>query len=388
MTLIATFTFKKVPLFLGDILITSNQEDASDLPLARNVNKLLRSRAKANFFVNESRQKLNLIRKNLIGAWSGDYKKARDIFAELDELCGDGEISKRQLIEFCEGVEPAKIADIGIIFGVITLTKDGPNVGTNVYRCYLGNVARVTHPLFGYVASAGTGREAFLNALQKREKVFEQSEPNEELDKLDNKIVFEAFQFCNVFSATFAGADFVTGGSNILERWGGGYEAAIPINEFYKVGDTLHIAWYIKQSGKNEYVLNLVRKIYRVSYFKDLLIYYVLENFAMVDKKIKFDINFIFVPPVLKTMDDYTISDPNEIFMFEHKFLSTTIWDADIKGSEVIVKVDCLPRDKSNIVVITEGSKFLIAFKQQYIEELMRICQEHFKKEIRMVGLM
>ncbi len=162
----------------------------------------------------------------------------------------------------------------------------------------------------------------------------------------------------------------------------------IPIDKFYKLTDILQVFWFIKRKGPNEFVLRLLNRIYKISYFEDLLVYHILENFVIKGQTIAFDTNFIFVPPLLKEIEDYALMNASEVFSFEHKYLATTIWDGDVFKAPFIQRIDSLPQAESNLAIITEGEKFRIAFKVKYLDELKEICHAHFDKKIGAIALL
>jgi len=397
MTLIATWKYRNLPLFLGDILVTSDvKQDVDipivravdvDIPLVQGINEMLRG--KATFTVNESKQKLCIMRDNLVTAWSGSYIQAHEVLSKLDQKFEGVRITKEALIDFCENLDPRRFDNVDLIFGVLNVRKQGDRIHSDVYRCssFIKGVS-FNHPIYDWVAVAGSGQKAFLDVLGKSEIIFSKTGNDVGIADIDDKNIFNAYQQALGLLSSFAGMECVSGGINIIDRWGGGYEIAFPVDRFYKMRDILHSFWFLKNNGQNDFSLHLFNKLYKIAYHEDLLIYYILDNFLVKPPTITFDTNLLLVPPILKRVDDYDFSDASKIFNFEHKYLATTLWDlSEGKINDVFFKVDALPSEKSNIVIIIEGKKIGLAFKQQYLEELVELCGKHFKKNVKKIVL-
>ncbi len=207
MTIIATYTYKKVPLFLGDILITAGKQEMVDLPLTRDVNRVLEG--KVTFRVNASKQKVNLIDDNLIAAWSGSYSQAHAILSRLDRLRQNSKLDKQQLIDFRNSVHPLQCDNVKVILGVLSSVKEYGRINSHLFRCALGRVQQLDHPLFGYVAVAGSGSSTFLKALHTHEVVLVNSKAEPPNDP-DDKIILESFQFAHGLTSSFSGREVVT----------------------------------------------------------------------------------------------------------------------------------------------------------------------------------
>jgi hypothetical protein len=86
MTIIAHFNAFGRPTLLGDLLVSTNVKPTREVhvPAARDINERIFLRQ--NFYIAGLIQKIVLLHDQLAIAWSGDFKRAADLFSSLQPL--------------------------------------------------------------------------------------------------------------------------------------------------------------------------------------------------------------------------------------------------------------------------------------------------------------
>ena len=294
MTLIASLSVNGAPLLIGDVLLSSDRMKGRSVnyPLIGNIDPHLQS-AGLSFGV-AFKQKVNLVNDRLAVSWSGPLEQAERAVRVLSELRGNLQLADIQaaLSAIDEGAID-KLQLIGFLIRGVT----GKTVEASQF--YLG-VPGISVPGIGAVHVAGLGRDKFLALLNEIKWT--------KLEK-DNE-----YQAAHALLGALTNEEFDSH-NNIRDRWGGGFEAvtfSIASGRLEKVGDILHTFW--KVSDPTLSTIDFYPRFYKTTYWNDALIVRTarFEEIAKGTFKLA-GTEFDIVPPILKEVNDYSLSELEEI---------------------------------------------------------------------------
>jgi hypothetical protein len=298
MTLVAQLTVNRIPMLIGDVLLSSETRTGLkvNLPLVGDINQILADRG----FPFEVRfgQKLHVFEGRVAVAvgWSGpslQAKRALEVIAAISSRQG---LTEADIKLELNAIDPEKIDQLQLV-GLIIEDQNETNVK---YSGFSLRAPLIEIPSFGRVCGAGSGAPAFFELLQKGD-FLGQSDAN-------------VYQVAHGLLAALTNEEYRTG-NTIANRWGGGFEALTfspKSRRFEKIGDILHTFWKCKE-GKNN-TLGLLPFFYKTTYWRDVLVLRTASAENIQDNYFTLKTNDItLIPPLLKSIDEYDVADLGKI---------------------------------------------------------------------------
>jgi hypothetical protein len=258
MTVIAGLTLGNAAVILGDALITAPGEVAAkfETPTLENVNAHLN---KYGIHAPALRQKVNILRKDVIVAWSGTFDPARKFLLEASEALEAG-CSVDYVVELLKTWPEEEKKR----FTIIALLR-GPETTRMVWD---GKTLQVSSALFQGATVSGDG--AF--AMQELIRRFEQSDMRAD-DALPEplKLVMHSMSL----GAQATGLELLTQ-RNLEKGWGGAIETAcFDQGEATKIGEILY-AFFEAETRTME--ARLQSTFLKQEYQGDLLVMHTLSG--------------------------------------------------------------------------------------------------------------
>ncbi len=268
MTLIARMRFGAAPLYIGDALLsntTSPPNAPRFLPAYSDVNAILPDDAWG--YIGGLRQKVNLLNGgDLVVAWAGSQLQARIALKELQNAASDGATSSDHFVDVLRQKPDDELSDLTLLGTKLTLIPGQPSlISSFAMNCEMqefisGVDCRV----------AGTGTERFKSIL-----------PHllgpEVHDSGDYKSLERAWRAATGMAGFLIGEE-VTGGGNLIQMWGGAFEAAHVANDrIVKIGNTLHTTWWLEKINAKQAALRMRLKVLKYDYVEDHLLVTVSE---------------------------------------------------------------------------------------------------------------
>jgi hypothetical protein len=287
-TLIAQLSINGAPLFIGDVLLSSDTRTALkvNLPLVGNINEVLAGRAQP--FQVGLCQKVNILSGSLAVAWSGSRIEAERALGALSRLSSRPNLN----LDDIGGELTAIQEQIPRLQLVGTLLGEARG-SMRAAHCFSLGAPGVNVPNIGLCFAAGTGRDFFLNLLGK--------------SNWTNSGTGNEFQVAHALLGALTNEEYRTG-STILNKWGGGFEAVICsqlTGQLEKVGDILHTFWAMREHEEDSLALRPM--FYKTTYWRDAL----LIRFARLEEG-GADLvsnDFVLIPPLLKQISDYNLDE-------------------------------------------------------------------------------
>ena len=296
MTLVAQLTVNRIPMLIGDVLLSSETRTGLkvNLPLVGDINQILANRG----FPFEVRfaQKLHVFEGRVAVGWSGpalQAKRALEVIAAISSRQG---LTEADIKLELNAIDPDKIDQLQLV-GLIIEDQNGTNVK---YSGFSLQAPFIEIRNLGRVCGAGSGASAFFELLQK----------GDFLGQPDANV----YQVAHGLLAALTNEEYRTG-NTIANRWGGGFEALTfspRSREFEKIGDILHTFWKIKE-GEDD-TLGLLPFFYKTAYWRDALVLRTAWAEDIRDNYLTLKFNDItLIPPLLKNIEEYDIAELGEI---------------------------------------------------------------------------
>jgi hypothetical protein len=268
MTLIATFEVSRVPILIGDLLVSEviSQAPPLALPLVEDANVAVPQR---KYFARSLVQKLNLLSDRLIVAVAADdLAQAIDVVGSLEFIANSPDLSAEMVNRVLEAIEPRRRDKVSLIVGVI---EPDPNEAQRAYVGFIElNTERVGGGALGLVTVGGSGQDGFLRTLERIAgdlTSFDQAK----------KPVLKASAVGLTLACAFYGQE-VSSPANLGEAWGGGFEVAVfDQGRFHKLDNILYLFWKLTDNGDGSHTLTLMHKMMKSQYWGDALLLRVLE---------------------------------------------------------------------------------------------------------------
>jgi len=309
MTLIADFKVHGLPIMVGDILLTAEKTTRSGvsvrLPLVGDINELYATQALP--LEASVTQKINILHDRLIVAWAGPLKAADKVLRALDQTCQKKNFSAKDMANAINAIKPSKISGLALV-GFVLEDRDK---GYEALHFQLGAKAQTINP-FGQVFFAGSGQRLFLECLG---RVGQQTDRWGHIPRTTLPRAMSA-----ALTTQLTGHE-ISDGSNLLDRWGGGFEAAYWAGgKFVKLGNRLHTFWTARQSGA-DWHLTMKPWFYKVDYWEKYLVVRSLSAEPVDGRHIvRSDELHIVSPTLLRNKKIDLAKMPKPIF--EHEILS------------------------------------------------------------------
>jgi hypothetical protein len=267
MTLIARLLKDKVPVYVGDLLLTqdSNARQTISIPAIPDINSKLPSGA--DWSVSVTRQKLNILGDRLAIAWACDYLQAYSLARKIRDAVAGGAIYHKEIFRVIEGVDGCDRDNVALIGTVLTPDANGIRLEHFSYAARKSLIGPTE------LVAAGTGADDLQRLFPQLIKAL----PTPTADFSSN--LLWANQVGAAIAAALVGSE-TANAANILDRWGGGIEVATVVGKrFMKMGDVLHTAWKAKpRTSESEWEITLLPKLIKYDYFDDALVVQTLEG--------------------------------------------------------------------------------------------------------------
>lgn len=268
MTLIARIPFRKLPILVGDLLATSdNDQDRYSLvalPSMADPNQKLRNLG-SPFFIHGLVQKINRLSDSFYVAVAGDEIHIRNLLQKLQLIAHDTDLSfekVRRMINAIDYCDRSRVQAIGLGINNEILS------GENKYWCFDYKVDRYVSQYFGEVSIAGSGYRQLSMLLE---------EITQTARKFDDDPT-STLEFGYLLQSFMAGFDIIDA-RNILSRWGGGLEVVTFDTEkvrFIKQNNITHI-FAIARVNDRKIKLKLFPKVVYQCYVGDILLQHIVE---------------------------------------------------------------------------------------------------------------
>jgi hypothetical protein len=258
MTVIMGLTLGNAAAVLGDALITAKGKVATkfEMPTVEDANPHLR---KFGVHVPALRQKVNILRKDVIVAWAGVFEAAHEFLLELSESLDAG-CSPEYVVELLKSwpEEQKKL------FTIIALIR-GPQTTRLVWD---GKILQLSSEIFRSATVSGSGAFAVQELISR----FEQSDARASEELADP---LKLILYSMALGAQATGLELLTQW-NLENRWGGAIETAIfNKGEATKVGEILYAFF---EAETNTMELKLYPTFIKQEYQGDLLVTHTLSD--------------------------------------------------------------------------------------------------------------
>ena len=296
MTLIAELSVNGAPFLIGDVLVTSDDlaDFPVDLPFIGSINPTIASRG-LNFRVAATAQKVNLLSDRLAVAVAGPVPQAERALGVLTRLSSRSNLVLSDIQNELMAIDQTRINELQLI-GILIRDVKGAEVHASVFRL---NVPPVQSRLFGKIHVAGSGKQTFLEILD-RGSDWSSGTNNE-------------FQAAHAILGALVNEES-KGARTIAERWGGGFEAVTFSKEagrLQKVGDILHTFWRLNINATE--TIEFVPAFYKTTYRQDAFVI----RWALGERQAQaFQIareGLLVVPPMLKQPHDDKLDELGEV---------------------------------------------------------------------------
>ncbi len=396
MTLIAAFEIRNTPVLLGDLLLSSpNFKGSTDIPTIGDTSKLFPPDSTKTIY--GLVQKVNIIGKNLVVSWAGDFYVARKIITLLEEEASINPFTKKSLDNFFETysdlIEDKEIAIIGYLQDndVINLIKKRGSrllINTN-------NI-----PNFGKISTCGSGCYDIEEVLENFSMSLSAIQTTHE--DIFRHIVSQSTALCGWFysdemrllGTSKKSIDDDDFDRTLLSFYGGGYEIAFLTEKgFGKLGDITYFTWKTQKLANNSIDIQLLSRAFYITYVDDLLIIYVIDfdedsddfrnsDILKIDGKnyktfkVSKDTAYI-VPPIYRGASEIEMNEvykqTQDSFMHSEVY-SNFIYPIDqnkLVGNPVSIPLYSALEDKSPFIYTSNGSNDLfLAISTEYLEYL------------------
>lgn len=177
-------------------------------------------------------------------------------------------------------------------------------------------------PELGTVYAAGTGKDEFINRLQRADWT---------VGGTANEL-----HVAHLILGDLINMEYRRGGT-IENRWGGGFEAVTFASDtcrFQKVGDVLHTFWAVDMRSLDH--AQFVPMFYKKTYWRDALIIRYARFDSVANRNFQLAMNsFELVPPLLKNATEYDLEELGSVD-FSHKVLCCHVSLERASGREVM----------------------------------------------------
>ena len=287
MTLIAQLSIHGAPILIGDVLKSKERRTGLkvNLPLVGDVNQILADNGL--LFEVDFAQKIHVFDGRIAVAWCGPSIQAERALQALADISSRPGLTLGDILGELKAIDP-KIDQLKLI-GLLLEEVSGTTI-----RYFSHRVPYEDIPNFGRGYVAGSGRDAFLQLLQKGNWL---AEPN-----------FTEYHVAHGLLGVLTNEELRTG-NTIANRWGGGFEAltfSLRSGRFEKVGDILHTNW----EEKSDDSIGLFPFFYKTTYWRDALVIRAARLESFPDTGWRLNTNDIkLIPPLLKEINEYDLAE-------------------------------------------------------------------------------
>lgn len=286
MTLVAAFQISGVPVLLGDLLLSSKNTGTSvSIPTIGDTSRLFPPDSSPT--IRGLVQKINLIDKNLIIGWSGNFYIAQKIISLLEKQAKKELFTRETLDNFFELhqsiIQNEIISIIGYIqdeSGVSLVEKHGSKS-----LIYTNDI-----PNFGIVKTCGDGFYNMENLLNKFSESLSasQSTHKDTFRTITNQLTalcgwFYSDELRLVAASRESINQEILNNDDycrtLLSLYGGGYEiATLTEHGFAKLGNFTYLTWVTEKSLESTITcIGLLSKAFYITYVDNILLIYVID---------------------------------------------------------------------------------------------------------------
>jgi hypothetical protein len=331
MTLVAAFEISNTPVLLGDLLLSSpNTGDSISIPTIGDTSRLFPPNSSPT--IRGLVQKINLIDKNLVVGWAGNFYIAKKIISLLEKQARIEPFTKESLDSFFEFHSGLIKGEVISIIGYLRTDNGVTLIEKHSDRRSLIYTSNI--PNFGTVKICGDGYYNMEDLLNKFSRLLSTSQIKYE-DKFQ-KIVNQLGAMCGWFYSDEMRLTVASKESTdkeildnddycrtLLSLYGGGYEIATLIKHgFAKLGNFTYLTWITeKVFGNTTTYIGLLPKAFHITYTDDnILLIYVIDfdrdSISITDlKTLETDTNTYrawkisklipyIIPPIYKDLSD------------------------------------------------------------------------------------
>lgn len=365
MTLIARAHFGALPIYWGDMLLSSERDSGRPvrIPAADDINALLPS--KRSRWVSGMTQKLNIIGDRLIVSWAGDLTQARAIIRDFSHLGNKNKLSLEDIFRTLGSIPERDRNDMVLLGSLCT-----PEIEHN--RVRIDNFS------YGIDKEILGGRDVYISGTGKRvfQSTFEQSLKNFGTLNHPKEGVLPFAVFGQVVAAQFIGTEMMTG-QNIIEWFGGGFEVATCDNgKFIKIGNVLNTFWERNISNRDE-IVDLMFTFIKYDYHDDALAIQKYELDVENDGKaiVKTHAYNVYLP-MLKNMRDYDFSLFPQ-FDLDYKILNCFIFVKN--GEQAVATVVISIHGEKPIMINRLDGKIEVGLDQKLFTNIIEMTNKFLK---------
>ncbi len=283
MTAIASFSLNRVPVLLGDALISGDVEGVNSLrlPTISNIQEVFP--AGAGFEPVDMKQKLSVLGTNLAVGWAGNLASAATVVNELKEVNERNPFTAYALNEYLKLMSRrGELDDVSLVAHILS---------EGSIRVLSHKVRKATTTFDGHLIFSGSC-EDLIKDLNKASKF-----PNVSYGSVG------ALEVAITFSLGFNGTSLhqeIINQNSLLRFYGGAYETILCQNSsFAKIDDITYVFWGDADGGSPE-GLGL-RRIVKQFYHGDILCLFIV-GFDEVLEGDFVNTYRIAVPPVYRTV--------------------------------------------------------------------------------------
>ncbi len=335
MTLIAQLAVNGAPFLIGDVLLSSETRTGLkvSLPLVGDINQILADNGLP--FEVAFAQKINVFEGRIAVAWSGPLIQAKRALDVLANISSREKLTVDDILGELNAIDQTKIDQLQLI----GLLVDKVNDTTVTSSLFLVHAGQESIPNFGTGCLAGSGRDAFLQLLQKGNWLAQRNASE--------------YHVAHGILGALTNQEYRTG-NTIANRWGGGFEALTvsPVSgRLEKVGDILHTFWEVTENAEDS--LRLFPFFYKTTYWRDALVLRAAACEPLDNGELRLKANDIMlIPPLLKGVDEYDLAELGPIdFSYRavccHVLINKTsnrdflcLVDQRASGQDVIFQID------------------------------------------------
>jgi len=269
MTVGAFLLFDGIPIVFSDLLVTQDGYTGFEagIPVHPQINRRLP--LNTGFEVVGLRQKLIVINEQLTVIFAGSAQQAEEIFQILQAASRAPQLDADQLQSILSAIEPASYSDLQSVVILTSPTELGVN--SPIIQVFGLNAEPIIADRTEQCLAIGSGCEEFAELL--RGAVSQIPLDHSSLQKSVAGAKFLALQL----AGGQMGHEYWDSG-NLLNRWGGGFEAAMFRNgSFQKLDRITHLFWRVFRDENSEPQIEQKMKVLKQEYQSDFLVFRNIE---------------------------------------------------------------------------------------------------------------
>jgi hypothetical protein len=367
MTMIATFAVEKIPVIMGDLLLSSLYNDKLiQIPTVGDTSNFESKGCK----ISGLRQKVHIINDHLALAWAGSAIGCKMVIRELTEETRKHHFTYDDLRIFFRDIgpdlRPFEVALVGCIYED---EKGFRGFGVN-------NPIHFQSDVFGDVLIAGSGCFDFQRLVEQfnilPSSVGRQPNPLEVAVMLSFTAMGTLLQ------------EELLASISLNSLYGAGYEIASFVKKkFQKVGNFSSLFWRLRIDGKKLGLSKIPEKVLKVDYLDELLLIRSI-TFGDLNNDNTMSIlrNELFI--VHPLFGDENKHDPHSISPLDlnSQFIANHVIVTDMKQRvSLFHKIDYIGSTDPGILFRESNGNISLSCKPAYIWELVNYALESLKQD-------